>query len=55
MFKLFKNIDKKSADKISDLINEINQVGIKRTFIAKCEKCNHEWENDIDFNPVNFS
>jgi len=50
-----KNIDKKSADKISDLINEINQVGIKRTFIAKCEKCNHEWENDIDFNPVNFS
>lgn len=50
-----KNIDKKSADKISDLITEINQIGIKRTFIARCEKCNHEWENDIDFNPVNFS
>lgn len=49
------NIDKKSADKVSDLIKEINQVGIKRVFTAKCVKCAHEWENEIDFNPVNFS
>lgn len=49
------NIDKKSVDKISDLVDEINQIGIKRTFIAKCEKCEHQWESEIDFNPVNFS
>jgi hypothetical protein len=51
------NIDKKSVDKISDLIKEINLIGIKRTFIAKCvnPKCEHEWESEIDFNPVNFS
>lgn len=51
------NIDKKSVDKISDLIKEINLIGIKRTFGAKCvnPKCGHEWENEIDFNPVNFS
>lgn len=49
------NIDKKSIDKISDQIKEINLIGIKKTFVAKCEKCNHEWENEIDFNPVNFS
>jgi hypothetical protein len=49
------NIDKKSADKVNDLIAEINEVGIKKTFIAKCEKCEHEWESEIDFNPVNFS
>lgn len=49
------NIDKKSADKISDLITEINLIGIKREFTAKCEKCGHTWENEIDFNPVNFS
>ncbi len=49
------NIDKKSVDKISDLIDEINQIGIKRTFTAKCEKCEHMWESEIDFNPVNFS
>lgn len=49
------NIDKKSVDKISDLIKEINLIGIKRSFTAKCEECNHEWNNEIDFNPVNFS
>lgn len=49
------NIDKKSADKISDMIDEINKIGIKKTFTAKCEKCEHQWESEIDFNPVNFS
>lgn len=49
------NIDKKSVDKISDQIKKINEIGIRRIFLAKCEKCNHEWENEIDFNPVNFS
>lgn len=49
------NIEKKNVDKISDLIDEINQIGIKRTFTAKCEKCEHTWESGIDFNPVNFS
>ena len=49
------NIDKKSSDKIGDLIKEINQIGIKRTFTAVCEKCDHSWESEIDFNPVNFS
>lgn len=49
------NIDKKSLDSINDLIVKINQIGIKRTFTAKCEKCEHQWESEIDFNPVNFS
>lgn len=49
------NIDKKSVDKINDLIIKINEIGIKRTFTAKCQECEHEWENEINFNPVNFS
>lgn len=49
------NIDKKSVDQIGDLIDEINQVGIRRSFTAKCNDCGHEWESEIDFNPVNFS
>ena len=49
------NIDKGSADKISDLVKEINHIGIRRTFTAKCEKCDKIWESEIDFNPVNFS
>lgn len=39
---------------IKDLVEEINQVGVKKNFQAVCEKCSHEWENEIDFNPVNF-
>lgn len=49
------NIEKKNVDLISDLIKEINQIGIKRSFTARCEKCEHQWESEIDFNPVNFS
>lgn len=49
------NTDKKSTDKISDLIKKINQIGIKKTFTAVCEKCNNSWESEVDFNPVNFS
>jgi hypothetical protein len=49
------NIDNKSVDKISNLIRDINQIGIKRSFVAVCQKCEHSWENEIDFNPVNFS
>ncbi len=49
------NIDKQSIDKVGDLIRDINKIGIKKTFTAKCDKCGFEWENEIDFNPVNFS
>lgn len=50
-----KNIDTKTAENIQKVIKEINEIGIKRTFTAKCDKCEHEWESEIDFNPVNFS
>ena len=49
------NIDKKSVDKIADLVKEINTIGIKKTFTATCSECGHSWESEIDFNPVNFS
>ena len=49
------NIDRASITQIEDLVKEINTVGIKRSFGAECEKCNHKWESEIDFNPVNFS
>jgi len=49
------NIDKHSIDQISKLVEKINKLGVKRTFTAICAECNHEWESEIDFNPVNFS
>lgn len=49
------NIDKHDIDQISEMINEINRVGVQKQFDASCEKCNHTWKSEIDFNPVNFS
>lgn len=49
------NIDKQSADKISDLVQEINKIGIEHNFKAVCSECSHAWDSEIDFNPVNFS
>lgn len=49
------NIDRASITQIEDLVKEINAVGVKRSFDAKCEKCEHVWVSEIDFNPVNFS
>lgn len=49
------NIDKKSVDIIDEKIGEINKVGIQRTHKAICKECGHEWEAEIEFNPVNFS
>jgi hypothetical protein len=48
------NADRNHIDEIDKVVNEINKIGIKKTFGAKCEKCEHEWTTDIDFNPVNF-
>lgn len=48
------NADKNHIDQIDKLVEKINQVGIKRTFNAVCSKCEHTWESEIDFNPVNF-
>jgi hypothetical protein len=48
------NIDKASIDLIDKQVEIINAIGIKKTFSAKCVKCAHEWESEIDFNPVNF-
>lgn len=49
------NVDKKIVDEISELVTKINNIGVKKTFVAKCSECSHEWDHDIDFNPVNFS
>lgn len=48
------NIDKPTFTQLDNIIKDINTVGIKKNFNAKCEKCEHEWDAAIDFNPVNF-
>lgn len=50
-----KNTEKEDADKIEKVMTEINNIGVKKTFTATCISCKHEWENEIELNPVNFS
>jgi T4 bacteriophage base plate protein len=49
------NCEKGTVAKIDTLLKVINKIGLKKTFTAVCEKCEHEWEADMEFNPVNFS
>ena len=48
------NINRGDIKKIQDKLEEINNIGIKKEFTAKCEKCEHSWEVPIDFNPATF-
>lgn len=50
-----RNSDRAETEKIQILIKEINNIGIEKKFLAQCEKCDHKWTSEIDFNPVNFS
>lgn len=49
------NIDKKTVDQIEAKILEVNKIGIAKTVPATCTECDHKWEAQIEFNPVNFS
>ncbi len=50
-----KNIEKTSIDKIESKIIEVNRIGIEKSMGAACKHCEHKWEANIEFNPVNFS
>lgn len=50
-----KNIDKHTIGAIEDKLIEVNRIGIEKTLTATCEECEHVWETNIEFNPVNFS
>lgn len=52
---LLRNLEKTDFDSISDKLTEINKIGVSGSVPATCKQCGHEWEAEIDLNPVNFS
>lgn len=54
ILEFIQNIEKHVFGELDALVKEINSIGVNKTFNAKCEKCEHEWEASIDFNPINF-
>lgn len=51
-----KNMELKDSNLIIDELNRINEIGIDGTFKAVCnsEKCKHEWDSMINYNPTTF-
>lgn len=49
-----KGIGKAQADVIIDQIKQLNQSGIDTKTHFQCSSCNHEWEQNIDFDPTSF-
>jgi hypothetical protein len=50
------NTDNNTGKEIEEFINGINAKGVNNKVRVTCsnEECGNEWENDINFDPVNF-
>lgn len=48
------NISKAWVDRLQSKLDEINGLGIDKTYQAKCAACGHEWSPSIEFNPSTF-
>ena len=49
-----KGISSAQANIIINRIRELNQTGIKTDNDFRCDKCEHEWSQPIDFDPTSF-
>jgi len=51
-----KNISRGDADLIQKKVNEINDTGVYKKIMLKCdnEECGHEWETEISFDAAHF-
>ncbi len=49
-----KGINKSEADMIINELNTINDLGVTRETTVTCEKCAHEYETRLEFNPSTF-
>jgi hypothetical protein len=48
------NIGRNDIKKIQDVLDRINNIGIKKDYEATCSNCEHSWSVPIDFNPATF-
>jgi predicted Zn-ribbon and HTH transcriptional regulator len=46
--------DRKDIKKIEDRVAEMNKTGADNKVKAKCQKCGHEWESEVTYDPANF-
>ena len=53
---VLENTDNNTGKEIEEFINGINAKGVNNKVKVTCnnEECGNEWDNDINFDPVNF-
>ena len=48
------NISKAQAEMVINAVNKLNEIGVNKSVHAKCTKCEHEWDDTLNFDPINF-
>jgi hypothetical protein len=48
------NIPKSQADIVINTVNKLNEIGINKNVHVTCNKCKHEWDDQLNFDPVSF-
>lgn len=48
------NIGRDQGERVQEILEKINKIGIKQEYTTKCNNCGHEYEIPIDFNPATF-
>lgn len=49
------NCESSIGKNIENMIEEVNGIGVNKIVMLQCESCGHQFEQNIGFNPVNFS
>lgn len=49
------NCDSDVGKLVDTKVNEVNKIGINKTFRIICGECSHEFTKELAFDPVNFS
>lgn len=48
------NCDSNIGKMIDEKVGDINAIGIQKKMMLECEECDHQFEEEIGFDPVNF-
>ena len=48
------NCESSVGKQIEDSIKTVNDLGVNKTMVMTCESCDHQFEKEIGFDPVNF-
>ncbi|PWT79917.1 MAG: hypothetical protein C5B44_06170 [Acidobacteria bacterium] len=48
------NVSKSWTDKLQAKLDELNGLGMDKTYDMKCAKCGHKWRPEIEFNATTF-